>query len=163
MNTDAFRSQLEEYSLSVFTCGDESIHGPAHWRRVDKAGMIICAETDADELVVRCFAYLHDAHRHDDGSDLDHGPRSADRLDQLPAHLDILSADQKRLLEHAIRHHTDGEVTDHPTIGACWDADRLDLGRVCVIPSRGFMSTTPGREIAHLGSISAYKQAHLPR
>ncbi|MBB6018173.1 hypothetical protein HNQ04_003450 [Deinococcus radiopugnans ATCC 19172] len=30
----------------------------------------------------------------------------------------------------ACKHHASGQTTDEPTLGACWDADRLDLPRV---------------------------------
>ena len=39
------------------------------------------------------------------------------------------------------------------TIGTCWDADRLDLGRVGVIPSVDFMSTQDGKEAACVGVV----------
>ena len=32
-----------------------------------------------------------------------------------------------------------------PTIGACWDADRLNLWRVGVAPARGMLSTAAAR------------------
>jgi uncharacterized protein len=41
---------------------------------------------------------------------------------------------------YAIRHHSGGEVSTNPTIQSCWDADRLDLGRVGIIPSPKFLS-----------------------
>lgn len=37
--------------------------------------------------------------------------------------------------------------------GTCWDANRLDLDRVGVVPSPEFMSTEFGRQIASAGSI----------
>ena len=36
-------------------------------------------------------------------------------------------------------------TTDDPTIGTCWDADRLDIGRVGIIPHERFMSTAAGK------------------
>jgi uncharacterized protein len=154
--TNKLLAGLQDYALSVFGCGHCSIHGPVHWRNVDDAGMLICRESTADLLVVRFFAYLHDARRLDDGSDCEHGPRSAARLGELPEHLDVLSAEQRELLAHAICRHTDGDTTDEPTVGACWDADRLDLGRVGIIPSARYMSTQPGKDIAALGSRRLY-------
>ena len=40
----------------------------------------------------------------------------------------------------AIRHHSGGDVSTDPTIQTCWDSDRLDLGRVGIIPSSRFIS-----------------------
>jgi len=39
------------------------------------------------------------------------------------------------------------------SIGTCWDADRLDLGRVGVIPSVNFMSTPAGKEVVRVGGV----------
>jgi uncharacterized protein len=63
---------------------------------------------------------------------------------------DLLGLDRDRLalLEHAIRHHTAGLTSADPTIGTCWDADRLDLGRVGMRPRERFMSTWAGRRRA---------------
>ena len=63
---------------------------------------------------------------------------------------DILDLDPARLalLEHAIRHHTAGRISTDRTIGTCWDADRLDLGRVGMAPDERLMSTKAGRKKA---------------
>ena len=140
-----------EYATTVFSCAPHSIHGPAHWHRVDRFAQALCQGTGADLTVVRFFAFLHDSRRRDDGADPGHGPRAADRLKALPGRLAVLDATQLDLLEHAIRHHTDGTTSPDPTVGACWDADRLDLGRVGIIPSVRFMSTERGREMARHG------------
>ena len=54
--------------------------------------------------------------------------------------------------------HTHGQLIDEPTIGTCWDADRLDLGRVGTEPEARYMSTDFGREIAAHGSIETFIQ-----
>ncbi|TML82741.1 MAG: hypothetical protein E6G09_09645, partial [Actinobacteria bacterium] len=41
-----------------------------------------------------------------------------------------------------------GLTTTNPTIGCCWDADRLDLGRVGIEPDPELMSTIAGPERA---------------
>ena len=51
----------------------------------------------------------------------------------------------KRLLESACRLHSDGFTTQDPTVGACWDADRVNLWRVWMTPDPALMSTTEGR------------------
>jgi uncharacterized protein len=155
--TDDPIAKLRNYAETLFRCGPRSIHGPSHWMNVDSAGSLICRETTADLAVVRYFAYLHDAYRADDGWDRWHGPRSADRLADLPPELLVLDQRQMAVLEYSIRHHTDGETSDDPTIGACWDADRLDLGRVGITPCETFMSTQPGKLIARLGSVDLYE------
>jgi uncharacterized protein len=112
---------------------------------VEAVGLELCAETGGDETVVRLFAILHDSCRENDGKDPDHGPRAADLLAELAEELRALDADRLVLLEQAIRHHTEGHVSADPTIGTCWDADRLDLGRVGTQPAVEFMSTDAAR------------------
>jgi uncharacterized protein len=98
--------------------------------------------------VVRLFALLHDSCRKDDGEDLDHGPRAAEMLDRIvPA---VFSLDRSRfeLLQQAIRLHTSGLTTNDPTIGTCWDADRLNILRVGLTPSAKYLSTAAGNDMA---------------
>ena len=102
-------------------------------------------------MVARLFAYLHDAWRLDDGDDPQHGVRAADHLPEFRKKvqgLNELDEGQIQLLDYAIRHHVDGKVSNDPTIGTCWDADRLDLGRVGTIPTEWLMSTARGKELA---------------
>lgn len=135
---------LRSFAMSTYRGDMGALHGPDHWDRVAQFGQRICLETDADPVVVRYFAYLHDVCRIDDGADAWHGPCAADRLKELPPELAVLSPEQHALLDEAIRFHTEGRVSDEPTIGACWDADRLDLGRAGIMPSEHLMSTEPG-------------------
>jgi uncharacterized protein len=150
--TEEFLARVRNYATSIFRCGSASIHGLSHWRRVENSARLICKDTSADLMVVCFFAYLHDACRLNDGKDLQHGPRAADLLSQLPEDITVLNEAQLYLLDKAIRHHTEGNTSDDPTIGACWDADRLDLGRVGITPSDKWMSTKSGKKIAALGS-----------
>jgi uncharacterized protein len=100
---------------------------------------------------VRLFATLHDACRVDDGADPEHGPRAAEMLGTTVDILFTIDPDRLALLEQAIRHHTDGATSRNPTIGTCWDADRLDLGRVGKRPEARYMSTEAGRRAAECG------------
>lgn len=53
--------------------------------------------------------------------------------------------------------HTDEPFSADPTVGTCWDADRLDLGRVGMIPSPDYMSTAFGKEVAEAGSFYPFR------
>ena len=48
------------------------------------------------------------------------------------------------LLEKACRYHTTRHRTGNPTIDVCFDADRLDLGRVGIVPNPKLMATEQG-------------------
>lgn len=50
--------------------------------------------------------------------------------------------------DQACRLHTSALRTGNPTIDACFDADRLDLGRVGVTPDPDRMATEKGKELA---------------
>lgn len=47
-----------------------------------------------------------------------------------------------------LRLHTSTHSTGNPTIDACFDADRLDLGRVNITPDPEKMATEKGKELA---------------
>ena len=143
--TDEDWEAVRRYAQAIFACGSHSVHGLPHWKRVEKTGLELAAETGADETVVRLFAILHDTCRLNDDKDLGHGPRAADMLGTLIGILLTLDPHRLVLLEQAIRHHTDGLISDDPTIGTCWDADRLDLGRVGKNPEARYMSTEEGK------------------
>ena len=57
--------------------GPEGYHGPTHWQRVYLNASLICEAEGTDPLVARCFAFLHDACREDEGRDSGHGARAA--------------------------------------------------------------------------------------
>jgi uncharacterized protein len=145
---EAWLAGIREYVMSIFKCGAHSIHGPSHWQRVDAFGLDIAESSGADLTVVRLFALLHDSCRQDDGADLDHGPRAAEMLDRIVPTVFAIDPGRFELLKEAIRLHTTGQTTSEPTIGTCWDADRLDIGRVGMTPSANYMSTKAGKDTA---------------
>ena len=116
-------------------------HGPSHWLRVETFSRYLADQTGADVTVVRLFARLHDCCRANENWDPDHGHRAADFAASLRGTLLRITDVQFELLAHAMRYHNDGLTIDDPTVGTCWDADRLDLGRVGVEPDPRFMST----------------------
>lgn len=136
-----------------------SVHGPDHWRRVERNALILTTQTGADVDVVRLFALFHDSQRVDDGFDLEHGPRAAVYVRSLWGSAFELSDEAFEKLEYACEWHTTGLHHADPTIATCWDADRLDLGRVSIIPNEKYMSTAFGKEIARYGSLQPW--AHL--
>jgi hypothetical protein len=47
----------------------------------------------------------------------------------------------------ACRDHNGGPPTSDPTLGVCWDADRINIWRVGITPREEFLSTKPGRAL----------------
>src|SRR5215469_10188156 len=135
--------------ISKFRGDLGSIHGPDHWKRVESNGVQIAHENGADIIVVRLFAVLHDSCRVDDSYEVIHGERAARYAEDLRGSLFDLDEERFALLQLACRRHAHGQVSLDPTIGACWDADRLDLPRVGIVPDQRFMSTESGRRVAN--------------
>jgi uncharacterized protein len=120
---------LEDYSLPLN--GD---HGIAHWARVLENGLRLAEETGANTEIVSLFAVLHDSRRINEVTDPGHGRRAAECAAKLRGSVFDLSDHEFNLLYRACEGHT--HERDHPdvTIQTCWDADRLDLGRVGIVP-----------------------------
>ena len=87
-----------------------------------------------DIEVVQLFAILHDSQRVNEGGDPDHGPRAAAFALDLRGLLFDLPDHEFRLLHRACAGHTHERTHPNVTIQTCWDADRLDLGRVGITP-----------------------------
>ena len=119
------------------------IHGELHWRTVGANGLWLAEPLDgADTFVIFLFALLHDSMRESDGHDPQHGPRAAAFAVELHAEgLLGTTPAQLETLRFACFEHTNGFVTTDPTVGACWDADRLDLPRVWIDPDPALLST----------------------
>ncbi|MCK5448295.1 MAG: hypothetical protein KAJ43_09125 [Gemmatimonadetes bacterium] len=116
-------------------------HGLPHWARVLENGLRIAEHTDGDPVVIALFAVLHDACRLNEGWDRGHGRRGADLAAALRGNVYVLDDRRFDLLHYACVHHTDGLTDGDPTVRSCWDADRLDLGRVHITPDPGRMAT----------------------
>ena len=65
------------------------------------------------------------------------------------------------LLERACRYHTTELRTGNPTIDVCFDADRLDLGRVGIVPNPKRMATEQGAYYAVKNSNSSLEKLPL--
>ena len=125
------------------------IHGEQHWRAVAEAGLRLAADTPrADGAVVYLFSLFHDAMRVNEDDDPDHGARAAELVAELHGELFYLSPDRLDLLIEACRDHSDARYSDDPTIGACFDADRLNLWRVGKVPELKLLSTDAAGEDA---------------
>ena len=123
------------------------IHGAPHWARVRRNGLVLAERTGASRRVVSLFAFLHDSCRRNDGHDPRHGHRAGDLVESLRGDgLVCLSAEEAELLAFACRHHSDGLLEADLTVQTCWDADRLDLGRVGKRPDPGRLCTPAARD-----------------
>ena len=95
-----------------------------------------------------------------ESSDPMHGHRIADLLPQLG--LEIPKTSLSKLIE-ACRYHNDGKTSSDPTIGVCWDADRLDLPRVGITVDPDLLSTKEAKELAQAEPMQEEKKDFLNR
>lgn len=141
--SESLRRRIE----SRFALDRDGIHGLDHWTRVRENGLLLAEHTEADVVVVELFAWLHDSCRHHDGGDPAHGHRAADFVIELQAEgvFDLESA-RVELLARACRYHSHGQTEADVTVQTCWDADRLDLGRVGTRPDPFYLCTDAAKD-----------------
>lgn len=120
---------------------------------MERYGIDMALHSGGDLLVVRLFAVFHDVCRLTDSHDEAHGARGAELAAEMRGdYFELPDADFAKLVDACSR-HTDGLISDDPTIGACWDADRLDLWRAGCTPHAVYMSTDHARALAHAGKV----------
>lgn len=117
-------------------------HGPVHWRQVERFGLAIAKENGANPEFVRLFAVLHDSRRENETSDPEHGLRAAMLAKELHGKLFVLDQPMLDKLLACCTNHDKGATSTDLEVGTCWDADRLDLPRVCVTPDERYLSTS---------------------
>jgi uncharacterized protein len=146
---------LARYELPI-----RGAHGVVHWARVLENGLGVAEVTNADIEVVSLFALFHDSRRENEYRDDGHGQRGGDFARSLRGNLVHLDDDRFELLYEACRLHTDGHTTGNPTLLACWDADRLDLGRVGITPKPQLLCTNVARSLlpwAHARAVARHE------
>ena len=105
-----------------------------------------CAINRRKPRVIEYFAFLHDICRDNDDHDPWHGIRAAEFVKTLHQVLE-LSTSEFEDLATACAFHNDGYTTGYnTTILTCWDADRLDLGRVFIRPNPRHLCTDAARD-----------------
>ena len=134
--------QIKEFAKQGWKLGE--CHGMPHWERVERNGLLLATE-EVNTTVVRLFAYLHDKWRIDNWEDLEHGKRAAENILKLRGTLLAgLKDEEFEQLRKACELHTVCHRTGDITIDTCFDADRLDLPRVGILPRPSKMATERG-------------------
>ena len=127
---------------------DSPVHGINHWKTVERNAHYLAGFNNADTEVLSYFAYFHDCMRENESRDKGHGPRAASFAKK---HRDLIPLNdiQFKQLTDACKGHTYGERPDCITINTCWDADRLDLLRVGIIPDANRLYNEEAKRIAN--------------
>jgi uncharacterized protein len=152
---------LHQYALPP-----DGIHGIGHWARVYFNGMSLADSTGADHGVVALFAVFHDACRINENSDPEHGIRGANLAKSFHGIHFELPDEAFQKLQEACKHHTESHTHQDLTIQICWDSDRLDLGRVGIMPDPKYLCTDVAKnasciEHAYRRSIAEFHPAWI--
>ena len=136
-------------------------HGLPHWGRVLENGLRLAERTGAKEDVVALFSVFHDSRLVSETADPGHGRRGAELARELRNKHISLSDEDFDLLITACVHHTDGRTEGDITVQTCWDADRLDLWRVAIVPKASLLCTSAAKDVtiqewARARSLSDY-------
>ncbi len=115
-------------------------HGIVHWNRVYQNGVKLASQEGVNKKVVKLFSVFHDSQRLNEGKDPNHGNRGAELAVKLREYLP-LNDDELDLLTIACELHTKTLDHENITVQACFDSDRLDLGRVGHYPNADRLCT----------------------
>ena len=137
----AVSSDFFEFLVASHRLGHSGFHGREHWLRVLQNGRLLAPETGANLRVVELFALLHDSCRESENDDPLHGHRAAAYAHDLRGRWFEATDAEMDLLTLACELHSDGHTAADITVQTCWDADRLDLGRVGIRPSSRYLCT----------------------
>lgn len=155
ISKELIRTLRQEFRLDWM-----GIHGAPHWSRVRENGLRLAGMNGAKPEVVELFAFLHDSRRVDDGADPGHGRRAVGLALSLRGTLVTLSDEDFDLLAYACTHHSSGMTEADITVQTCWDADRLDLGRVGIMPRAIYLCTPAAKDPSFIEW--AYLRSHKP-
>jgi len=120
-------------------------HGAIHWSRVFEIGVRLSRQEDVNPRVVQLFSVFHDSRRKNEHWDKNHGQRGAELAIQFRDHCS-LEDDEFDLLVTACTLHTSTINHENRTIQACFDSDRLDLGRVSKYPDADLLCTPMAKD-----------------
>jgi uncharacterized protein len=144
--SDIITSGLLADLMASYQMNWNGIHGFDHWCRVRENGLYLADLNGANTKVIEYFAFFHDNQRHNDSIDPFHGRRASEliragfinRLDLTPEEINLLC--------EACDGHTHGHTKAELTVQVCWDADRLDLMRVNIMPQQRYLCTSEAKQ-----------------
>ena len=163
MEAGSLSALVEAVLLNAWR-SDSAWHGEIHWRCVTATGLALAsADPRVDRTLVFCFGLLHDARRVNEVVDREHGARAAEFAGVLRGDGALRLGDEAfAALDEALRLHSGGRVSTDPTIGTCWDADRLHLPRVSIVPDPALLSTRAARAPERLDDAEALRRDGPP-
>ena len=135
-----------EHCCQAYKMDHDGFHGFYHWMRVLQNGRQLAKVESANVKVVELFSLLHDTQRRNENSDPEHGMRAVQFAQTLRGSWFDVTDTEMELLNEALIHHSEGYTDGDVTVRVCWDADRLDLGRVGIEPRPDRLCTASARD-----------------
>lgn len=129
---------------SCFRLNWHGTHGVYHWCRVYENGKILARQDGVNERVVQLFSVFHDSQRKNEHWDKKHGKRGAEFAATLRSYCSLDDREFAQLTT-ACTLHTLAQDHSDITVQACFDSDRLDLGRVGTTPKSQYLCTPVGK------------------
>ena len=105
--------KLWDVVIEQFPMDIHSIHGPRHWKQVEKNGLLLAKETGVNETIIKLFSILHDSRRVTNNIDDGHGLRGAELAKTLRGQYFDLPDDSFEILIDACTNHTGGQHTSN--------------------------------------------------
>ena len=139
----------DAYALNLY-----GAHGIEHWESVYRNTQRLANAYSITSDVFIFFALLHDCKREDEDEDFGHGKRAALAIEgyQEAGFIPLSPDDQARLV-YACANHTKADKTDplyqDLVVQICLDADKLDIGRVGIIPHESHFLTEVAKVMVH--------------
>jgi len=135
-----------EHCCQAYKMDHNGLHGFYHWMRVLQNGRQLAKAENANIKVVELFSLLHDTQRRNENYDPEHGMRAAQFARKIRGSWFDVTDTEMELLSEALIHHSEGYTDGDVTVRVCWDADRLDLGRVGIEPKPDKLCTVSARD-----------------
>jgi uncharacterized protein len=126
------------------------LHGRKHYANVMRAGLELAAHYNFNPKLFKYFAYLHDSCRHNENYDPNHGPRASEYINEIKDLIDLCTVERWQL-QSACALHTSAKPWDNKKYTlfekCAFDADRSDIGRVCLEVDPKYLFTQKGKEL----------------
>lgn len=139
-------ARLVRFLRGHFALDWSGIHGSPHWDARARERATPGASDRRGRARRRALRVPARHCREHDGGDPEHGRRAATFARHPRGELFELDDAALELPCEACEHHSGGRTRADPTVMTCWDADRLDLGRVGTRPLPRFLCTDAARE-----------------
>lgn len=145
--------RLKEKVIREFKLDIDGDHGFTHWERVYQNTLMLAKHYSISSDVFELFALLHDCKRQNEFEDPAHGKRAASYIKDLMNEglITHLSNEDKKRLVFACSNHTNTnkrvKLYSDLVVQICFDADRLDIGRVGIVPEEHYFQTNYAKEL----------------